>query len=193
MFINIITPCSRPENLHIIAKSINIPKENYRWIVVFDLAELPHKDLIPDKCEVYTHKDPGSISGNAQRNFAINKVTHGYLYFNDDDTIIHKDLWTNVKDINKDFITFMQEYTDGNLRLDGKAIAVCHIDSHNYIVSHSIVNDTRWVLNLIEADGIFAVQTALKAKSIEYVPKILSTYNTLSSREYDPRDLSLRQ
>lgn len=29
MFLNIITPCTRPENLHKISESINIPKENY--------------------------------------------------------------------------------------------------------------------------------------------------------------------
>jgi len=41
MFLNIITPSCRPENLHKISKSINIPRENYRWIVVFDLEEIP--------------------------------------------------------------------------------------------------------------------------------------------------------
>ena len=68
MFLNIITPCSRPKNLYLIAESINIPKENYRWIVVFDADEIP--DEIPDICEPYTVKVIGSISGNAQRNLA---------------------------------------------------------------------------------------------------------------------------
>ena len=50
MFLNIITPCSRPHLLHRIAESINIPKENYRWIVVFDAETIP--DSIP-VCEAY--------------------------------------------------------------------------------------------------------------------------------------------
>ena len=85
MFINIITPCSRPENLKVISESINIPKQNYRWIVVFDGFTYEEED-IPNNCEAYSIKDSNSIYGNAQRNFGIDLVTEGYLYFNDDDT-----------------------------------------------------------------------------------------------------------
>ena len=63
MYLNIITPCSRPENLHKIAESINIPKDNYRWIVVCDLDELPNANLIPQNCEIYTHKNKESVAG----------------------------------------------------------------------------------------------------------------------------------
>ena len=41
MYLNIITPCIHIENLVEISKSINIPRENYRWIVVFDSLILP--------------------------------------------------------------------------------------------------------------------------------------------------------
>jgi hypothetical protein len=111
MFLNIITPCSRPENLEIISKSINIPRDQYRWIVVFDLLEAPEN--IPDNCEWYTIKDANSTSGNAQRNFALNLITHGHIYFNDDDTVMHIDLWNNIKnENNKDFISFKQSNKD---------------------------------------------------------------------------------
>ena len=69
MFLNIITPCSRPQNLDVISKSINIPRDQYRWIVVFDLLEAP--DNIPDNCEFYNIKDAKSTSGNAQRNLVL--------------------------------------------------------------------------------------------------------------------------
>ena len=72
MFLNIITPCSRPQNLETISKSINIPRENYRWIVVFDLEEVPEN--IPENCEAYAIKDTKSTSGNAQRNYALDLV-----------------------------------------------------------------------------------------------------------------------
>ena len=99
MILNIITPCSRPENLHLISKSINIPKENYRWIVVFDFDELPDKELIPNNCEVYLHRDSDSTAGHAQRNYAIDLIEDGYVYSNDDDTLLHPELWENIKDI----------------------------------------------------------------------------------------------
>ena len=77
MFLNIITPCSRPHFLHRIAESINIPKENYRWIVVFDSETIPTD--IPE-CEAYCIKDVKSVCGNAQRNLAIDLVTEGWIF-----------------------------------------------------------------------------------------------------------------
>jgi hypothetical protein len=135
MYINIITPCSRPENLHKISKSINFPKENYRWIVVFDSLTLPDKNIIPENCEYYLHKDPNSISGNGQRNFALNLVKTGYIYFNDDDTLIHPELWDNVKDCTEDFISFNQSLHNGYIRLTGDIIKVQQTDSHNFMIS----------------------------------------------------------
>ena len=177
MFLNIITPCSRPENLEIISKSINIPRDKYRWIVVFDLLDMPEN--IPDNCEWYSIKDVNSISGNAQRNFALNLVTHGHIYFNDDDTIIHHELWEEIKNQEADFISFKQVEKDGSIRLEGNNISVGNIDSHNFVTSINCVGDTRWVLDRYDADGVFARRCFEKAKTILYIDKVLSAYNTL--------------
>lgn len=178
MFLNIITPCSRPENLHTIAKSINIPRENYRWIVVFDAEELPSSDLIPENCEPYAHKDPNSFSGNGQRNFAIDKIESGYVYFNDDDTILHKDLYESIKDMDFDFITFSQEWPNGTMRLTGDTVGVNYTDSHNFVLSSSLIGNTRWQLGIYSADGIFAYDCGSKTTP-KFINKVLSTYNTL--------------
>jgi hypothetical protein len=178
MFINIITPCSRPENLDIISKSINIPRDQYRWIVVFDLLEAP--DNIPDNCEFYNIKDANSTSGNAQRNFALDLVTHGHIYFNDDDTIMQTNLWDEIKDEDaSDFISFKQANKDGTLRLEGINVFVGTIDSHNFVVSAECMGDTRWVLDRYDADGVFARECFEKAKNILYISKTLSVYNSL--------------
>lgn len=177
MFLNIITPCSRPQNLDVISKSINIPREQYRWIVVFDLLEAP--DNIPDNCEFYNIKDAKSTSGNAQRNFGLDLVTHGHIYFNDDDTIMQPNLWEEIKDLEEDFISFKQVEKDGSLRLEGKDISVGTIDSHNFVVSAECMGNTRWVLNRYDADGVFARECFEKAKTILYIPKMLSVYNSL--------------
>jgi hypothetical protein len=179
MFINIITPCSRPENLHAISRSINIPRDTYRWIVVFDSEDFPESRLIPSNCEPYVHKDARSTSGNAQRNYAIDKVEKGYLYFNDDDTTVHPDFWSEVSDKTDDFITFTQVWPGGATRITGETVAMSQVDSHNFLVNHEIVKDTRWILNLYEADGHFAVEVFAKAKSFLWIQKVLSTYNSL--------------
>lgn len=177
MFLNIITPCSRPENLQEVSKSINIPPENYRWIIVFDKPEVP--DNVPANAECYAHQDAKSTSGNAQRNHALNMVNEGHVYFNDDDTIMHPDLWNNIKDLDNDFISFMQALPSGALRLDGKSVTLNNIDSHNFITHSSLIGDTRWVLNRYDADGLFAYECRQKSKSYKYIDKILSVYNSL--------------
>ena len=178
-FINIITPCSRPENLHKISKSINIPSGNYRWIVVFDMDTLPDKSLIPDNCETHLFRDHNSKAGHAQRNYAISLIDKGYIYSNDDDTILHPDLWEEIKYLNNDFISFGQANKDGSLRLVGDTIEVNHIDSHNFIVSKDIIKDTKYIINDYAADGYFAKECSLKSKNKIFINKVLSVYNQL--------------
>ena len=176
MFLNIITPCSRPENLYKIAESINIPKENYRWIVVFDNDVLLDA---PDNCESYAIKVSKSIVGNGQRNFALDLIKDGYVYFNDDDTLIHSELWENIKDLNIDLIHFMQSDKNGNLRLSGERVKLNEIDSHNFIVNKNIIGTDRWIINRYDADGMFAENLYKKASTKLYIPKVLSIYNSL--------------
>ena len=177
MFLNIITPCSRPNNLEQISKSINIPPEHYRWIVIFDADEVPEN--IPNNCESYVIRVLGSVFGNGQRNYGIDLVEYGHIYFNDDDTTIVPVLWENIKDLTEHFISFSQIEKNGKIRLSGKKITVGTIDSHNFIVSKEIVGDTRWVLNKYDADGFFAQNCYKKTNSVIHIPKALSVYNSL--------------
>jgi hypothetical protein len=179
MYLNIITPCSRPENLHLISKSINIPTDSYRWIVVFDMDIFPNKDLIPKNCEIYLHRKPNSIVGNAQRNFALKLIKDGYIYFNDDDTTIHPDLWENIKNVDSDFISFSQLEKNGDLRLLGDIIRVGYIDSHNFIVNTKIIGETEFLIGKYEADGYFAEECFNKSLTKTFINKPLSIYNLL--------------
>jgi len=179
MFLNIITPCSRPDNLLIIANSIDIPKENYRWIIVFDSVTLPDSKLIPDNCEVYTYTDKKSIAGSSQRNFALELINDGYVYSNDDDTIIHPDLWENIKDLDNDFISFDQVWSNGKPRLYGNTIKLNYVDSHNFIVHRSLIGDERFVIDRYDSDGVLAENCYNRCKNPKYIPKVLITYNSL--------------
>lgn len=177
--INIITACSRPSNLKIIERSINIPKENYRWIIVFDLIELPTADLIPEFCEIYTYKNSNSIVGNAQRNYAIDLIKEGYFYSNDDDTTIHPELWNSIKDLDNDFIYWNQNDKNNLPRLHSGEVKIGSIDSHSFMVHYSLLKKNRFELNIYEADGIFAEKCYSLANNAIYINKVLSVYNSI--------------
>ena len=165
--------------MHTISKSINIPRENYRWIVVVDSDKLPSEELIPDNCEIYLHQNINSIVGHSQRNYALELITTGWIYSNDDDTVIHPQLWENIKDVTADFISFTQIKSDLSINIVGDLINIGSIDSHNFIVNINSVSDLRFVINKYEADGIFAVECYAKAITKIFINKALSVYNSL--------------
>jgi hypothetical protein len=141
---------------------------------------LPDSSTIPNECEPYCHTERGSIVGHAQRNYALNIIDKGHIYFNDDDTSIHPELWENIKDCDaNDFISFQQCHKGGGIRLQGNVIEVGNIDSHNFIVSLEIAKNIRFEIDKYVADGIFASQCYRDSKSSLYIPKALSVYNLL--------------
>ena len=178
MYLNIVTPCSRPDNLRAISESINIPEGSYRWIVVFDADEVPSIDL-PSNAEVYAHRDAASRSGNAQRNFANKLVRGGYVLYLDDDTILHPKLWESVKKCTEDLVCWKQSYKDGSHRLHAGEWQVGHIDSGSFMVDHNTMGDSEWILDKYDADGYFAREMRLKAKTVKEVYDYLSIYNYL--------------
>lgn len=197
MFLNIVTPCTRVKNLRAIEQSLQtIPRESYRWIVVFDLPVVlrvtpkihycvtdqdNHTTNLPDNGEYYVHRNKDSKMGNAQRNFALDKIDRGYVYFNDDDTAIHEFLWKKVKDLDEyDFIHFSQVCKDGSLRLKGDSVTVGRIDSHNFIVKRDVIGGVRWILDKYDADGFFANECYKKSTNPKFIAKVLSVYNALS-------------
>ena len=97
---------------------------------------------------------------------------------NDDDTLIHPELWESIKDLENDFISFKQNDKRGNLRLKGD-VRYQKIDSHNFILTKELIGDTRWDSSKYEADGLFAVECFNKSKSYIKVDKVLSIYNQL--------------
>jgi hypothetical protein len=162
---------TRYGNLEAIRRSINIPRENFRWICVFDSTSIPHN--LPENCEAYMHTSPNSRVGNAQRNFAIDLVEKGHLYFNDDDTCIHPSLWGKIEHLDDyDFIHFSQIWKNGALRLKGDVVSVRNIDTHTFIVRRDCIGDTRWIPNIYEGDGIFAEECYKKSILPIFIPEV---------------------
>lgn len=178
MFINIVTPCSRPENLKAIAESINIPAENYRWIVVHDADEFPDIEM-PKEAEHHLYREQGSIAGHAQRNFANRLIADGYVLQIDDDTILHPNFWEVVKDCEEDIVSWAQTWANGEHRLAAGNYWVGGIDSGSFMVKRSVIGDLQWQVSRYDADGLFAQQVVARTKSQRRIERYLSYYNYL--------------
>lgn len=173
----------RPENLFKIINSIDF---NYvdEWIIVYDGSKLPENFNLfegRDKIKEYVHEGTG-ISGNPQRNYALDRVTkeNTFLYFLDDDNLIHKDLFQllDFAEENK-FYTFDQ--TD---RADGDQIECGKIDTAMFLIDRRLCKNLRWPTHLYEAD--FKYIYAVYQQNIDnwiYVKKTLSYYNILKQKD----------
>ena len=183
----IITPSIRPENLIEVRKSINF-KYVDEWIIVYDQSKIEKNpylfdnDINGNKIKEYIFTDEG-CSGNPQRNYALDNISNKntYLYFLDDDNIIHSDLYKllDIMDNNK-LYTFDQEN-----RINGNIIDVKKIDSAMFLIDYNICKNIRWNKHLYDADGYYIKDCYLKNQyKWCYINNTLSKYYALGKIYY---------
>ena len=107
----------------------------------------------------------------------LNYFTLIYIYFNDDDTLMHPRFWDSIKDEQADFIHFKQ-FCEGNSRFD-ENIKIGNIDSHSFLTHFEIVKDLYFDIEAYDADALFAIESSKKAKNIKFINEVLSEYNVL--------------
>ena len=194
--ITIITPSIRPENLQKIKDSINFDYVN-EWIIVYDKNKIKENPMLfssteETKIKEYMYSDTNSISGNAQRNFAIDNMLYKdtYLYFLDDDNIIHPDLYKLLNKLeNNKMYTFDQKrpidifpYKE---LLKGDTIELNNIDTAMFLIDYNLCKDIRWQNDKYNADGYYILDCYNNNKNNWiYVNELLSFYNQV--RESNP-------
>jgi len=188
--LSIITPCTRPQNLMRIKESI--PFEYvHEWIIVYDESKVVNPHLFQDErikeygCQGY------SMVGNIQRNYGLDRITGDtYVYFLDDDTIMHPDLPTLLQTIEPGHIyTFDQQrsnqefpYTDC---LKGNKIEMFGIDTAMCLIDSSLCKKIRWETDEYAADAIFIAECySSNPNTWIYVNRTLSYYNYVTHLEH---------
>ncbi len=161
----LITPCSRINNLPKIKRSIDFKKIK-KWIIVYDLNAINSKKKLFTKSKSINEfflKDKLSVSGNAQRNLALDylnkkKDKNFFIYFLDDDNILHKNFYKIIENLNSHASKVI--YTFDQLRkqkifinnkfqyvkiLKGDTIKIGYIDIAMFLPNFSLINNIRWV------------------------------------------------
>ena len=177
--ITVITPCTRRNNLKYLFESINF---NFveEWIIVYDYNILQSSTLEtlfnhPNISEYYASCD-NSVSGNHQRNYGLSKIKNKetYVYFLDDDNIIHPDLYT-IPLSPGNFYSFNSDTLEGNCP------RVYKIDSAMVLIYYPTVKDINWKLEYYHSDGIYISDCYRKLiNRWIYINKILCYYNKLN-------------
>ena len=181
--LTLITPSYRINNLLEIKKSINFEYIE-EWIIVYDGSKIINNPRLfenqeNNKIKEYVYKcEHGGISGNPQRNYALNTITNpnAIIYYLDDDNVIHPNFYKllNIVDNNKIY-TFNQCN-----RIKGNNINVCKIDTAMVILPYKLCSNIRWILNKYESDGFYIKECYDKNKNKHiYVDNDLCYYNKI--------------
>ncbi len=188
-----ITPCSRPESLPRLRESITDQGE-WRWIIVYDLGRVPemqgYKYPIDPRISEYWHRSsPQGRVGNDQRNFALDLLRkqascHDYVYFLDDDNIVHPRFTSAILPIIREgdyqLITFGQERHDG-VHIDGTQLLPGRADTAMFVARLDLVGSSTWASSRYDADGAFLEELSRKDPTWIVVPHVAAYYNYLRS------------
>jgi hypothetical protein len=192
MNVSIISPISRPQNLYRMKDSIKrLPGViDITWYLSFDMdkySEFKFEDwMIPLFIPTI---DKDSVSGNKQRNIALDLIQDGYVYFLDDDNIVHPDFLAIIESQSRFHpgygFAVNQIHPNGATRLKAKKenMRVCMIDTAQYIIPRKFIGNTRWDVMNYCADGIF-IETIYKNNSDKFIwiDTNLSYYNYLRNK-----------
>jgi hypothetical protein len=155
--LTIITPCSRPGNL--LAVWQTIPKGS-QWIVVLDRPNLDDAppELVTEPDIQFHHVTGPGIEGNVQRNLGLAQPLREYVYFLDDDNIVHP-MFASVLAAHAPthkIIVVNQLNPDGSVRLKaGAPVRVGGIDTAQLILPREYAAQYRWTPHLRFADGFY--------------------------------------
>lgn len=198
--LTIITPSIRPENLPKILKSMNFDYVT-KWVIVYDMEDNAIEKQFEEHPNVDEFFYKGQMPSNSQRNFGVQLVQDGYVYFLDDDNLMHSDFWDFYKTItvkNKIF-TFDQyrvhcqlpwrkslPYPE-NVTLPGDTLESGYFDTAMYLSYYTFSKQTLWKedKSIYDGwhycwDGIMIEELYKKFnKHFIYINKILCDYNSL--------------
>lgn len=177
----IITPSYRTNNLITVKNSINFDYV-HEWIIVYDGSKISENPNIfsnenNDKIKEYIYKGEG-ISGNPQRNYALSMIKNEdtFIYYLDDDNIIHPSLYKlmNIIDKNKMY-SFDQE--NG---IKGNTMVRNHIDTGMVLINYKLCKNIKWIIYEYCADGYYIEECYNKNKdNYIYVNNDICYYNKL--------------
>ena len=139
-----------------------------------------------DKIKEHIFRGEG-ISGNPQRNFALELIESfdTYLYFLDDDNIVHPDLYELLDTIEPGKMYTFDQSRPKNVYpyktfLPGNNIELFNIDTAMFLIDFNLCKDIRWIPDKYNADGHYIKECYETNKdNWIYVNKTMAYYNKL--------------
>jgi glycosyltransferase involved in cell wall biosynthesis/tetratricopeptide (TPR) repeat protein len=167
----------------------------FRWIIVFDSSKVEaaaSKDVARWRCDkilTMEFSSASSVFGNGQRNHALAHIAgrasefeDSYIYFLDDDNVVHPELWNLELDEACDRLYSFDQYwgLPGKEILKGDCPKINEIDTAQVLIGARayLREPILWLEHAHEADGMF-IEQMFANHPHSYIPRIASLYNPL--------------
>ena len=180
--LTLITPCYRQHLLAEVEKSIHFDKID-KWIIVYDTTKTTFEKIYTDNPKVIeTEATGGGGWGNAQKNKGLSLVEDGYVFFLDDDNIMHPNFWEMYESVDDAyFYTFdAMRSMKQNVIMYGNNVVPNKIDAAMYLVHKKHFGDIRLREEKFSADGWFIHDVYNTNPGLhKYINKVCCHYNYL--------------
>lgn len=161
-----------------------------QWIIVYDTSKgvkyekkyLEHPKIYEIECS-----EP-SVSGGPLRQKALDMIKDGFIYFLDDDNIIHPNFWNIFQNATLDkFYTFDCLLLFNGNSLYGDKCKIGTIDTSQFLIPRKIIGTTKWQ-NRIACDGFFIEEIYNKNKTkLCYINETAAYYNFITKAAWRVR------
>mgnify|MGYP001348323533 CR=1 FL=1 len=189
-FVTIITPCQKRcvEYFSDVSSSINY-RYVWKWIVV--LGGIVPNTVMTSYLQAnggdvdYVLAKHDSTSGNVLRNvglqhaFAQPAHVHDYIYYLDDDNVVHPSFWSVIYD---EYLArriepsiFLFDACRGGQRFRAQCL-INHVDTAQFMVAKTM--SSNWTLEYT-ADGQYIQSKCKETSSVVYIHTIIAYYNAL--------------
>lgn len=189
MKLSIITPCTRPLNLPAMYGSIlEMGSDQVEWIIVYDSDQIDKRIKIYESYVpiILTKEKGGFAYGSNQRNKGLELAEGNYIYYLDDDNLVHSKLYNKIKIYgdNNTILIFNQFATNKKRRVkkfDFHYIKPGYIDTGQIIIP-SKYKSIKWSNKrkyIEEYDYIQALRKEAGDDNIKFIDRIFTYRNYL--------------
>lgn len=198
--LNIITRCTRPQFLQTLKSSIfKTVIFDIKWWVVFDTRVI--KDIDADFLTdlqllggqaIFLKGVEGDMA-HSLLSKVIDKIEDGFIYFLDDDNILHENFYDviskSIKD-NPEKRGFIFSQKVGGVDFSGLDIReakpentrVQHIDMAQFLLKRDLIGEHRFIPGDYKADGYFIEKIYnLNKEDFHFISEVLCYYNKLKT------------
>jgi glycosyltransferase involved in cell wall biosynthesis len=198
--LHILTRCTRPDFLEKVRDSIfTTSLFDIKWWIVFDTRVIKDVDaeflsnLQSIGGEALFYKGESGDMAHSLLSKVIDKIEDGFIYFLDDDNILHEDFYETIhrkisENPDKKGFIFSQkvsgkDFTGLDVReAKPENTKVQHIDMAQFLLSRDLIGDERFVSGDYKADGYFIENIYNKnPQDFYFVNKVLCYYNFLKN------------